>query len=108
MLERHHIIYKSQGGLDFELNYVYLTANEHRGENSPHKCKEIDLLYKQALEEELRELLVSESYFIDELIQLLGLDTKQAQKAFNKVEKTSEGVDKENIIFRLMGNRFYL
>ena len=44
MLERHHIVYRSQGGLDFEMNYKYLDSNSHRGINGPHRNKETDLI----------------------------------------------------------------
>lgn len=31
MLEKHNIVFKSQGGIDFELNYKYLYSEDHRG-----------------------------------------------------------------------------
>ena len=102
------MIFKSQGGLDFELNYKDLSSEDHRGDFGPHKCREVDLIYKKELEEELRQLLVDERYLLDEMIQLLGLNNKQAQKAFKRVSQTIEGIEKEDIIFRLMGGRFYL
>ena len=108
MLEKHHIVKKSQLGLDFELNYKYLTSEEHRGDLGPHKNRDTDLHYKKELETSLRALLRDTHYFESELIQLLGLDSKQADKAFRHLQVTSKGMDKEEIIFRLMGNRYYL
>ncbi|WP_353096203.1 hypothetical protein [Tissierella praeacuta] len=108
MLEKHHIVFKSQGGLDFELNYKYLTAEEHRGNLGPHLNRKIDLAYKIEMEVTLRRILENEFYTIKELIDLLGLKERQAYKAFRKVNQYLVGMKKEDIIYRLMGNSFYL
>jgi len=92
--------------LDFELNYKYLTSEEHRGINGPHKCKETDLKYKLELQNKLEELLTKEYYNIKELIDLLGLNEKQANRAFRKLLKTN-GIDRESILRRLLGGRLY-
>lgn len=106
MLERHHIIFVSQGGLDFELNYKYLSSTDHRGNSGPHKCKETDLMYKKELQEKLEQLLTKEYYNIKELIDLLGLKEVQANRAFRKLLKVN-GIERETILRRLMGGRLY-
>jgi len=108
MLERHHIIFKSSGGLDFHLNYIYLSPEKHRGESGPHKNRNIDLKYKERLESNLRQLLTKSYYEVDELIERLLLNEKQACKAFKKVERDIEGISRENVIKRLLGGRYYL
>lgn len=108
MLERHHIIFKSAGGIDFPLNYKYLSPKDHRGDNSPHMNREVDLKYKKELESNLRAILTDKHYFEVEVIQLLGLDSKQADKAFRHVKITSKGMNTEEVIKRLLGGRFYL
>ena len=100
------MIFKSQLGLDFELNFKYLTPLEHRGDSGPHKCKETDLKYKIELQERLEKLLDREYYNIRELRILLGLKEKQANQAFRKLLKVN-GISREDVIYRLMGNRFY-
>lgn len=100
------IIFKSQGGLDFELNYKYLTSKEHRGINGPHRNKKTDLKYKKELQKKLEKILVKDYYNIKELIDLLGLNEKQANRAFRKLLKTN-GIDRETIIRRIMGGRLY-
>lgn len=100
------IIFKSQGGLDFELNYKYLTSKEHRGINGPHRNKETDLKYKKELQEQLESIITKDYYNIRELIDLLGLNEKQANRAFRKLLKIN-GIDRETIIRRLMGGRLY-
>lgn len=108
MLERHHIIFKSQGGLDFPLNYKYLSAEDYRGDLGPHMNRKTDLAYKEELERNLRAILTKLHYFEVELIQLLELDKKQADKAFRHIRVTSKGMNTEQVIFRLLGGRFYL
>ena len=108
MIEKHHIVFKSQLGLDFELNYKYLTSEDHRGTYGPHLNKRVDTAYKIEMEANLRKVLVDDFYTIKELIRILGLKERQAYRAFRKVKQHEKGMDKEDVIFRLMGNRFYL
>lgn len=107
-LERHHIIYKSQGGLDFELNYKRLTSEQHRGNKGPHRNRKTDLRFKRELQKKLENILTDEFYTAEELIEILGLKERQAYKAFRKVTQHRKGMKREDVIFRLMGNRFYL
>lgn len=107
-VEKHHIIFKRQGGLDFELNYKYLKPEDHRGNLGPHRNRNIDLRYKKELEVKLRKLLTKEFYTTEELIQKLGLKKGQAYKAFRQIRKTSKGIYREDIIFRLLGHRYYI
>lgn len=85
MLEKHHIVFRSQGGLDFELNYKYLTPEQHKGDNGPHLNKKTDLKYKKELQEKLEKILDKNYYSIEELIELIGLKKRQAYKAFKKL-----------------------
>lgn len=101
------VIFKSQGGLDFDLNYKHLTPEQHRGLKSPHRDREIDLKYKRELQRKLEDLLVNEFYTIDELVEILGLKRQQANKAFRKYI-TMDGIHRGDVIFRLMGERLYL
>ncbi len=107
MIEKHHIVYKSQGGLDFELNYVYLISEEHRGNQGPHLNKKIDLSYKRIMQAKLENILTHKYYTIEELIEILGLKEKQAYKAFKKLN-AARGIKRDDAIFRLMGNKVYL
>ena len=70
--------------------------------------RRIDLKYKEQLERDLRDVLTDKHYSIKEVIQILELKSKQAYKAFKQVSKTSKGMDKEDVIFRLLGSRYYL
>ena len=54
------VIFKSQGGLDFELNYKRLTPEQHRGDLGPHKCRKTDLRYKRELQVGAKSPLLKE------------------------------------------------
>lgn len=98
---------KSQGGMDFELNYEYLSDEDHRGNFSPHHNRQADLKLKKRMQRQLEELLTQEYYNVKELIDLLGLQEKQANRAFRKLLKVN-GIPRLDIIKRLMGGSFYL
>lgn len=106
MIECHHRIFKSQGGLDFDLNYIYLTSEQHRGDKGPHRCRETDLRYKRELQEALQGILTNDYYSLEEVVELLNLKQGQAYKAFRKLI-TIKGISKEDAIKKLMGGRFY-
>ncbi|MCF6466366.1 HNH endonuclease [Clostridium sp. Cult2] len=109
MIERHHIVYRSQGGLDYELNYKYLESEAHRGNNGPHKCRETDLKYKKELQEKLEKILNKKFYTTEELVKILDLDKRQAKRAFRKLDyHPDRGIKRKDVIKRLMGGRFYL
>lgn len=106
MLERHHVVFKSQGGLDFPLNYQYLSPEQHRGKFGPHMNREMDLHYKREMQKALEKVLTKNTYSIEELIILLELEPTQANKAFKKL-LTYKGIGRGTVIRRLMGGRFY-
>ena len=110
MIERHHIIKRSQLTLEHPLNIMHLTSEEHRGENGVHgkNGHELDLKYKQALESNLRDILGKSHYTIEELIKKPLLNKEQAHKVFKKVPREPEGISREEVIFKLLGNRYYL
>lgn len=107
MIEKHHIVFKSQGGLDFEMNYKYLTSEEHRGDNGPHKCRKTDLAYKKELQRKLQKALTQKYYSVRDLIEILDLKEKQANRAFRRIEGP-KGIKRKDAIKKLMGDRFYL
>lgn len=108
MLEKHHIIFKSQGGLDFELNYKHLTPKDHRGNNGPHLNRQTDLKYKKGLEVELNNLLDNDYYTLNALKYTLAINGKQIARAMKKITQYEKGYKREDIIRRLMGGRSYL
>jgi predicted transcriptional regulator len=59
------------------------------------------------MQAQLENILTQKYYTIEELIEILGLKPHQAYKAFKKLS-TVKGIKREDAIFRLMGNSFYL
>ncbi len=107
LADKHHIVYRSQGGVDFPLNIMYLCDEHHRGKNGPHKNKSIDLQYKLCLKGNLENLLVREFYKIDELVKLLGISRGMMKRILKELRLYKEGYKTTDIIFRLMGNEEY-
>ncbi len=105
--EKHHIVFKSQGGLDFPLNFKFLCEEHHRGNKSPHRCKEKDLEYKRELQAKLKNKLNKNYYTENELVKVLGLNKLQAKKMCKKFPLYKEGYKTEDIICRIMGGRIY-
>lgn len=105
--EKHHIIFKSEGGLDIPMNYVYLCAEHHRGKNSPHRNKKIDIGYKLEFQKKLHKTLIKDYYSMDELMKLLLLNPSQARTICKKFKLYKEGYKKEDMIKRLMGGKIY-
>lgn len=55
-MHKHHIVFRSQGGLDFAMNLIELTQEEHEGDDGPHKNRVRDLELKKRLQNQLVEL----------------------------------------------------
>lgn len=105
--DKHHIVYRSQGGVDFPLNFKYLCSEHHRGKNGPHKDRKLDLKYKLELQDNLNKLLTKEYYSIDELVLLLKINKGMMKKLLKNFKRYKEGYKKSQVIFRLMGNKIY-
>ncbi|MDD7795827.1 HNH endonuclease [Clostridium sp. 'White wine YQ'] len=103
----HHIIHRSQGGLDFPLNYKYLCQEHHRGKNGPHKSPEIDLKYKLELQSKLLTLLHKRYYTTQELYSMLDITNNSLKRLTKKMKLYKEGYLTDDLIFCLMGNYFY-
>jgi len=106
-VEKHHIVFKSQGGLDFPLNFKMLSSEEHRGNKGPHLCKKTDLSFKLELENTLFKILGNLFYTEDELIDELQLKPTQAHKICKKFTVYKEGYKREDVIRRLLGGKIY-
>ena len=103
----HHIVHRSEGGLDIEINYKYLCNEHHRGNNGPHHSIEIDLKYKLELQKELLKLLNKNFYTIKELSNTLNFSLNVAKRITKDLRLYKEGYKKEDIILYLMGGTLY-
>ncbi|WP_123054204.1 HNH endonuclease [Clostridium sp. JN-1] len=105
--DKHHIVYRSQGGIDFPINFKYLCSEHHRGKNGPHKNRQLDLKYKLEMQEKLEKILSKEFYTIDELVTLLKINKGMLKRLLKEYKLYKEGYRRLDIIYRLMGRKLY-
>ncbi|WP_040212548.1 HNH endonuclease [Clostridium polynesiense] len=105
--DKHHIIYKSQGGIDYPLNYKYLCPNHHRGKHGPHKNIKIDLEYKLELQNKLTDILNNEYYSAEDLAVILDISRSRLKKILRYSKLYKEGYKSSDVIYILMGRRIY-
>lgn len=106
--EKHHIVFRKQGGLDFELNFKDLCPDHHRGNKSPHKDRAVDLRYKKQMQESLFNIFVDHEYSIPEISMLLDCKAKDLEKRFKAAPKTPRGYyESETVVRVLMGGKLY-
>ena len=105
--ERHHIVYKNQGGFDIPCNYVELCPYHHREEVGPHKNREVDLLYKKKMQDYLMEMLNKDYYTIEEIIDKIKINPFQAKSLKIKLNKYKKGYKRIEIIRTIMGGKLY-
>ncbi|MDP4143783.1 MAG: HNH endonuclease [Bacillota bacterium] len=107
LADKHHIVYRSQGGVDFPLNFKYLCSEHHRGKNGPHKNRKLDLEYKLELQNKLESLMYKDYYTIDELVGILEINKGMLKKLLKDYRLYKEGYRTSDIITRLMGRKIY-
>ncbi|AQR88658.1 HNH endonuclease [Clostridium saccharobutylicum] len=103
----HHIIHRSEGGLDIQLNYKYLCPYHHRGKYGPHHCKEVDLRYKLDLQNKLFDILKKDYYSFKELALQLNIPKNTLKRITKNLKLYKEGYKKSDVIFKIMGEKFY-
>lgn len=52
-IEKHHIVFRSHGGTNYDLNIICLPSSFHKGTNGPHHNRETDLILKRSMENQL-------------------------------------------------------
>lgn len=105
--DKHHIVYRSHGGIDFPMNIMYLCNEHHRGKEGPHKNRNIDLQYKLQLKKKL-EYTLNKSYFrSQELVDKLKINQGMIKRILKELKLYKEGYKTSDIVFRLMGNEDY-
>ncbi|AOR22494.1 HNH endonuclease [Clostridium taeniosporum] len=103
----HHIVHRSEGGLDIKLNYKYLCPYHHRGKLGPHHCEETDILYKLELQNNLFYLLKNDYYKFKKLMTILEVSRNQLKRIVKDLKLYKEGYKKLDIIVKIMGGKLY-
>ena len=101
--QRHHIVFRSQGGLDIPMNFKYLCPEHHTGKESPHGSRAIDLKYKKEEQDKLFKIFTEDTYTIKQIADLIGYDKRRLEKRFAKVRSKAGSYEREDIIRALMG-----
>lgn len=103
----HHIVHRSEGGFDIELNYKYLCPYHHRGKYGPHHCKEVDIRYKLDLQNKLFELLKKDYYSFKDLSLNLNIPNNTLKRITKDLKLYKEGYKKSDVISKIMGGKLY-
>ena len=103
----HHIVHRSEGGFDIELNYKYLCPYHHRGKYGPHHCKEVDIRYKLDLQNELFEVLKKDYYSFKDLALDLNIPNNTLKRITKNLKLYKEGYKKSDVILKIMGGQLY-
>lgn len=106
-MHKHHIVFRSRGGLDYNLNLIDLSLEDHEGSSGPHHNREKDLQLKIGLQDTLFELFSEEEYTVEEIAKALGKSKRYIEKRFRKVKNFAGIYQKEDIIRKLMGGKLY-
>lgn len=108
-MHKHHIVFRSQGGLDFDINFKYYRGYEdHEGLNGPHRNRDVDLSLKRDMQNELYVVFGDKTEFtIEEIARRLGRTVKYFEKHFKRVPCKNGHYEKEDIIRKLMGGKLY-
>lgn len=107
--ELHHIVFRSQAIYmkEVKLNHKYLCIEHHKGNDSPHKNKQVDLKYKKELQKKLFDLFHKEYYTVEEIGELLGISELGAYRIVKTLKLYKEGYGRVDLVVRMMGGMMY-
>lgn len=105
--DRHHVIHKSEGGIETPLNYVYLCEEHHRGKFGPHANQEVDRYYKLRLQRLLEDTFSEKFYTAMEIRKICQLSNSSMKKFMSQTRLHKEGYDRNDIIYFIMGGSCY-
>jgi len=92
---------------NISINKIYLCAEHHRGDESPHRSKEVDLQYKRELQAKLKKLFNQSYYTAEQIKNILQTTETEAEKIVKTLQRYKEGFAKEDIVRRCMGGEMY-
>jgi hypothetical protein len=106
--ERHHIVFRSHGGLNIDVNYAYLcTWHNTQGPDAPHRNHWRDLLLKLRMQRDLENMLWAETYRAEEIAEIIGIGRRSLEKKMRRVPNEQGNYKREDIIKFLMGGKLY-
>lgn len=106
--ERHHIVFRSHGGLNIDVNYAYLCTWHHtQGPDAPHRNRATDLRLKLRMQRDLENMLWRETYRIAEIAEIIGTGRRTLARRMRAVPNVQGNYKREEIIKYLMGGKLY-
>lgn len=101
--DKHHIVHREEGGIDFPLNVIYLCREHHNGRHGPHRDPATDLQYKKEMHDNLARLFDRRYYTKQEIQDLSKVTNSTLLGLCKALRKHKEGYLNIDIIFYLMG-----
>ena len=108
--ELHHCIFKSQSKLLIKVpaNFKYLCPEHHRGDISPHHNILIDQKYKREVQNILLNKFSMKFCFTEEEIKdILEISESETDKIIKHLKRYKEGYKGTEIVFHLLGDRWF-
>lgn len=106
-MHKHHIVFRSQRGMDTPLNMIDLSFSQHEGNEGPHQSRESDLKLKLELQSDYYKLFKDPEYSLPDIAYMLGKTEKYTWKFFRTVPNKAGIYQREDIIRKLMGGKTY-
>lgn len=109
--ELHHVIFRSQSKvlINAPVNHLYLCYEHHRGDNSPHKNRKVDLQYKKEVQRKLFQMFGDKEYYNKhEIKEKLQVGMNQVDVLTKTIRWHKEGYKSSDIVISAMGGRLYV
>ena len=111
IMEKHHIVFRSQGGCDFYYNIIELPTGLHKGQRGPHMCRKTDVFLKKSVQEALFAELGTERKTADEIVHLCcPINRRSERKLHKRLESAKSYGGKyeiEDAVRAIMGGKLY-
>lgn len=106
--QRHHIVFRSHGGLDIDVNYAWLCAWHHtQGPDAPHRNRETDLRLKLRMQRNLENMFWADTYRISEIAKIIGMGKRALARRMRAVPESMGNYQRSEIIKFIMGGKLY-
>ena len=111
IMEKHHIVFRSQGGCDFYYNIIELPTGLHKGRRGPHMCRETDVFLKRSVQEALFAELETERKTAEEIVHLCCPMNRRSEKKLYQRLKSAKNYggkyEPEDAVRAIMGGKLY-
>ena len=115
-MDKHHIVFKSQGGVNHRYNLIQMPHGFHIGSRGPHRNHELDIKLKKLQQEQLFRLFGEHKlYTLEAVFALIHPERKKDRRKIEKALQWKaagwmEGkplYEAEEIVRTLMGGRLF-